>query len=105
MHEANFAPRIGGWRLLGPICFQSSRRPCEPHSGSLGRHTCSLKERGEAIEFLACLVVDDDLAAIRIPGPDQDSRSEVSMKLLFQIEKVGSLGARVVRGVFPDPGA
>ena len=71
----------------------------------LGAEPCSFEERGQAIELFAGLVVDDDLAAIRVSGPDQDGGSEIAMESLLEIEKMGGLERQLVRGVFSDPGA
>ena len=72
----------GGGEPLG-----RSRFGCDPDS---------FEQRGEAIELFAGLVVDDDLAAIGIAGPDQDGGAQVAMESLFELEEMGGLGDDLV---------
>ena len=68
-------------------------------------YACSFEEGGQAIELFAGLVVDDDLAAIGVSGPDQDGGAKIAMESLLEIEKMGGFDHDLVRGVLTDPGA
>ncbi len=103
---ADFEP-AGGGRGRPPrgVSACGDLRVGRSISGGFGRDADPLEQGGQAIEILASLIVDDDLAAIRVPSPDQDRGAQVAMKPLFELEKMGGPGHHLMTGVFSDPGA
>jgi hypothetical protein len=77
------------------LSHPSSLVPRRPHL---------LEEGSQAIEVLARLVVNDNLAAIEILGPDQDRCAQAAEQPLFEIDKMGGSGVETVGCVFADSG-
>src|SRR5262245_35501182 len=63
-----------------------------------------LEKRGQAIELLAGLVIDDDLAALSGFRSNRDWCSQGLHKELFETQKMGGSGIVMMGGVFADPG-